>query len=60
MPIKLIENLVSQDKDPIANLSLLDTITQDLKTAMISKEVVARDSIRKTGHGYGSVGDQKI
>ncbi|MDA0881644.1 MAG: GatB/YqeY domain-containing protein, partial [Proteobacteria bacterium] len=42
----LIENLVSQDKDPIANLSLLDTITQDLKTAMISKEVVARDSIR--------------
>ena len=46
MPIKLIENLVSQDKDPIANLSLLDTITQDLKTAMISKEVVARDSIR--------------
>ena len=46
MPIKLIENLVSQDKDPIANLSLLDTINQDLKTAMISKEVVARDSIR--------------
>ena len=46
MPIKLIENLAFQDKDPIANLSLLDTITQDLKTAMISKEVVARDSIR--------------
>lgn len=46
MTIKLIENLVSQDKDPIANLSLLDTINQDLKTAMISKEVVARDSIR--------------
>ncbi len=46
MPIKLIENLVSQDKDPIANLSLLDTINQDLKTAMISKEVVARDTIR--------------
>jgi len=44
--IKLIENLVSQDKDPIANLSLLDTINQDLKTAMISKEVVARDTIR--------------
>ena len=46
MTIKLIENLVSQDKDPIANLSLLDTINQDLKTAMISKEVVARDTIR--------------
>ena len=46
MPIKPIENLVSQDKDPIANLSLLDTINQDLKTAMISKEVVARDTIR--------------
>jgi uncharacterized protein len=46
VPIKLIENLVSQDKDPIANLSLLDTINQDLKTAMISKEVVARDTIR--------------
>ena len=46
MPIKLIENLVSQDKDLIANLSLLDTINQDLKTAMISKEVVARDTIR--------------
>lgn len=46
MPINLIENLAFQDKDPIANLSLLDTITQDLKTAMISKEVVARDSIR--------------
>jgi uncharacterized protein len=46
VPIKLIENLAFQDKDPIANLSLLDTITQDLKTAMISKEVVARDSIR--------------
>jgi uncharacterized protein YqeY len=27
-------------------LSLLDTINQDLKTAMISKEVVARDTIR--------------
>jgi|TARA_B110000503_G_scaffold72037_1_gene111550 uncharacterized protein len=46
VPINLIENLAFQDKDPIANLSLLDTITQDLKTAMISKEVVARDSIR--------------
>ena len=46
MPINLIENLAFQDKDPIANLSLLDTINQDLKTAMISKEVVARDTIR--------------
>ena len=27
-------------------MSLLDTINQDLKTAMISKEVVARDTIR--------------
>jgi len=27
-------------------LSLLDTLNQDLKTAMISKDVVARDTIR--------------
>lgn len=46
MLIKLIENLVFQDKDLIANLSLLDTLNQDLKTAMISKDVVARDTIR--------------
>jgi len=44
--IKPIENLVFQDKDLIANLSLLDTINQDLKTAMISKDVVGRDTIR--------------
>jgi hypothetical protein len=44
--IKLIGNLVSQDKDPIANLSLLDTINQDLKTAMLSKDVVTRDTLR--------------
>ena len=46
MLIKPIENLVFQDKDLIANLSLLDTINQDLKTAMISKDVVGRDTIR--------------
>jgi len=44
--IRLIESLVSQDKDPIVNLSLLDTINQDLKTAMLSKDVIARDTIR--------------
>ena len=27
-------------------MSLLDTLNQDLKTAMISKDVVARDTIR--------------
>jgi len=43
---KLTESLVFQDKDHIANLSLLDTINQDLKTAMISKDVVARDTLR--------------
>ena len=46
MLIKPIENIVFQDKDLIANLSLLDTINQDLKTAMISKDVVGRDTIR--------------
>ena len=46
MHIRLIESLVSQDKDPIVNLSLLDTINQDLKTAMLSKDVIARDTIR--------------
>ena len=44
--IKLIENLVSQSKDPIANLSLLDTINQDLKAAMLNKDVVTRDTLR--------------
>jgi uncharacterized protein len=44
--IRLIGNLVSQDKDHIANLSLLDTINQDLKSAMLSKDVIVRDTIR--------------
>jgi hypothetical protein len=44
--IKPIESLAFQDKDPIANLSLLDTINQDLKSAMLSKDIVARDTIR--------------
>ena len=46
MHTKLIESLVSQDRDLIANLSLLDTINQDLKTAMLSKDVVVRDTLR--------------
>ena len=46
MLIRLIGNLVSQDKDHIANLSLLDTINQDLKSAMLSKDVIVRDTIR--------------
>ncbi len=46
MLIKPIGSLVSQDKDPIANLSLLNTINQDLKTAMLSKDVVTRDTLR--------------
>ena len=46
MHTKLIENLVSPDKDHIVNLSLLDTINQDLKIAMLSKDVVVRDTIR--------------
>ena len=46
MLIKPIESLAFQDKDPIANLSLLDTINQDLKSAMLSKDIVARDTIR--------------
>ena len=46
MPIKLIESLVSQGKDPIANLSLLDTINQDLKAAMLSKDIITRDTLR--------------
>ena len=46
MLIKLIESLVSQGKDPIANLSLLDTINQDLKAAMLSKDIITRDTLR--------------
>ena len=46
MLIKLIENLVSLGNDHIADLSLLDTINQDLKAAMLNKDVVARDTLR--------------
>ena len=46
MHIRLIESLVFQGKDPIANLSLLDALNQDLKAAMLSKDVIARDTIR--------------
>lgn len=46
MLIRLIENLVSQGKDHIADLSLLDTINQDLKAAMLSKDVIVRDTLR--------------
>ena len=46
MLIKLTENLVSLGNDRIANLSLLDTINQDLKAAMLSKDVVTRDTLR--------------
>ena len=46
MLIRPIESLLSQDKDLIANLSLLDNVNQDLKSAMLSKDVVARDTIR--------------
>ena len=46
MLIRPIESLLSQDKDLIANLSLLDNINQDLKSAMLSKDVVVRDTIR--------------
>jgi len=38
--------LPSQDKDPIAKLSLIDTLNSDLKTAMLSKDVLSRDTIR--------------
>jgi uncharacterized protein YqeY len=44
--IKLIENLVSLGNDHIADLSLLDTINQDLKAAMLSKDVIVRDTLR--------------
>jgi len=43
---KQIESLASQDKDHIASLSLLDTINNDLKAAMLSKDVVTRDTLR--------------
>ena len=46
MLTKQIENLASQDKDHIASLSLLDTINNDLKAAMLSKDVVTRDTLR--------------
>ena len=46
MLTKQIESLASQDKDHIASLSLLDTINQDLKAAMLSKDVVTRDTLR--------------
>ena len=46
MHTKQIENLASQDRDPIASLSLLDTINNDLKAAMLSKDVVTRDTLR--------------
>ena len=46
MLIRPIENLVSLGKDHIADLSLLDTINQDLKDAMLSKDVTVRDTLR--------------
>ena len=46
MLIRLIENLVSLGKDHIADLSLLDTINQDLKAAMLSKDETVRDTLR--------------
>ena len=46
MLIRPIENLVSLGKDHIADLSLLDTINQDLKAAMLSKDVIVRDTLR--------------
>tara|TARA_B100001115_G_scaffold158912_1_gene132356 strand:+ start:2690 stop:3313 length:624 start_codon:yes stop_codon:yes gene_type:complete len=44
--IKLTENLLFLGKDHIADLSLLDTINQDLKAAMLGKDVVTRDTLR--------------
>jgi uncharacterized protein YqeY len=44
--ISPIESLVSLGKDHIADLSLLDTINQDLKAAMLSKDVIVRDTLR--------------
>ena len=46
MLIRPIESLVSLGKDHIADLSLLDTINQDLKAAMLSKDVLVRDTLR--------------
>ena len=46
MLIRPIENLVSLGKDHIADLSLLDTINQDLKAAMLSKDAIVRDTLR--------------
>ena len=46
MLIKQIGSLASQDRDHIASLSLLDTINKDLKAAMLSKDVVTRDTLR--------------
>ena len=46
MLIRPIENLVSLGKDHIADLSLLDTINQDLKAAILSKDVIVRDTLR--------------
>ena len=46
MLIRPIENLVSLGKEHIADLSLLDTINQDLKAAMLSKDVIVRDTLR--------------
>ena len=46
MLISPIESLVSLGKDHIADLSLLDTINQDLKAAMLSKDVIVRDTLR--------------
>ena len=46
MLISLIESLVSLGKDHIADLSLLDTINQDLKAAMLSKDIIVRDTLR--------------
>lgn len=46
MLISPIESLVSLGKDHIADLSLLDTINQDLKAAMLSKDAIVRDTLR--------------
>ena len=46
MLISPIESLVSLGKDHIADLSLLDTINQDLKAAMLSKDSIVRDTLR--------------
>ena len=46
MLISPIESLVSLGKDHIADLSLLDTINQDLKAAMLSKDLIVRDTLR--------------